>query len=139
MSLYKMFDTNKEVEQTGIILEYGSNSAGKPIRFRIARAGGNNVRFAKLMEKKTKAYRRQIANETLDPKVAESIFMDVYAESVVLGWENVEDKDGNEIKYTPESCLKLFKDLPDLFADIREQASKMALFQSEVREIEAKN
>jgi hypothetical protein len=134
-----MFKTNKDTEQNGIFLEYGKTADGRPIRFKIARAGGNNTKFAKLLDRKTKPYRRQLQNETMDPKVAEQIFMEVYSESVVLGWENVEDENGSPLNYSPEACLKLFKDLPDLFNDIRDQSTKISSYQLEVRESEAKN
>jgi hypothetical protein len=139
MSLYKQFKTDENVEQTGVWLEYGPNEKGLPIRIRVARAGGSNTRFTRLVEQKTKPYRRQLQNETLDPKVGDDLFAAIYAESVVLGWENVETEDGKPLPFTRENCLKLFKDLPDLFADIREQSTKSALYRADIREIASKN
>lgn len=139
MSLYKTFKTDKGVEVSGVILDYGKNKAGLPVTIRIARAGGANTRYAKLVEAKTKPYRRQIQNDTLDPGVAEGLLREVYAEAVVLGWENVEDENGKPLPFNKENCIKVLNDLPDLYADIRDQAGKIAIFRSDILESDAGN
>lgn len=139
MSLYKTFKTDESIEQAGVILEYGKTADGRPIRIRVARAGGSNLKFAKLLEKKTKPFRRQIQNETLDNALGDELLIQVFAEAVVLGWENVQDENGNDLPFTKENCIKVLTDLPDLFADIREQSSKAVLFRADLKEIAAKN
>ena len=139
MSLYKQFATDKNVERDGVVLSYGKNSKNKNIEIRIARAGGANIRYTKLLEAAIKPYRRQLQNETMDNGVAEDITMRVYAQSVVLGWEGVEDENGNDMEFTVENCMKLFKDLPDLWADIQSQATRAALFRQGILEADAKN
>ena len=139
MSLYKQFATDKNVERDGVVLSYGKNSKNKDITLRIARAGGANIRYTKLLEAAIKPYRRQLQNETMDNGVAEDITMRVYAQSVVLGWEGVEDENGNDMEFTVENCMKLFKDLPDLWADIQSQATRAALFRQDILEADAKN
>lgn len=139
MSLYSQFKTDGNVENEGVVLEYGINKAGKTISIRIARAGGANTKFAKLMEHKVKPYRRQIQNESMDPALAEKIAKEVYAETVVLGWENVEDEHGKELEFTVENVIKLFTDLPDLYTDIQSQAQRTALFRADILEADSKN
>lgn len=139
MSLYKQFKTDGSLEKEGILLEYGTNSKGDPICIRIARAGGANAQYAKRMEARVKPYRRQIQNETMENALIERILKEVYAETVVIGWEGVEDEKGKPIEYSVENCVKLFDDLPDLFRDIQEQSQRAALFRAEVREADAKN
>lgn len=139
MSLYKQFATDKNVERDGVVLSYGKNSKNKNIEIRIARAGGANIRYTKLLEAAIKPYRRQLQNETMDNGVAEDITMRVYAQSVVLGWEGVEDENSNDMEFTVENCMKLFKDLPDLWADIQSQATRAALFRQDILEADAKN
>jgi hypothetical protein len=139
MSLYKQFKTDKNVEKEGIVLNYGKNSKGEDIEIRIARAGGANVQYAKLLEVKTKPYRRQIQNETLDNDVAEKITKEVYAKAVVMGWTGVEDENGKPLEFSSENCIKLFDDLPDLWMDIQQQSTKAALFRADILEQDAKN
>ncbi len=139
MSLYKQFETDVSVEQKGVLLEYGNNSKGQPIRIRIARAGGSNTAYLKLLEARCKPYRRVIQNESIERPMLEGILRGVYAETVVIGWENVEDREGNELPFSKENALKLFNDLPDLYADIVEQSTKTALFRKDLQEADAKN
>ena len=139
MSLYSQFQTDKNIEKDGVVLEYGKTKEGKVIAIRIARAGGANTRYTKMMEAATKPYRRQLQNETLDNDIADSITQKVYAQSVVLGWENVQDQNGNDMTFNLENCVKLFKDLPDLWSDIQNQATRAALFRQDILEADSKN
>lgn len=139
MSLYNQFGTDKKVEKEGVILQYGNTAGGKPIQIKICRAGGANVAYNKAMEAKTKPYRRQLQNGTLDIEVMTSILREVYADTVVIGWSNVEGADGKPMAFTRENVIKLFTDLPELFADVQEQATNLALFRAEINEQDAKN
>lgn len=143
MSL-KQFQTNPELEKSGIVIDYGD------FRIKIARAGGNNKRFAKIMDAKTKPFRRAIQTETMDNEKAMDLVREGYAEAVVLDWETkvdgkfkqgIEDleNEGKLIEVTPTNIFKTFKALPDLFTEIQEQAQKAALFRTELKEADAKN
>jgi len=139
MSLYSQFKTDENLERTGIVLEYGNNSKGKPMGIRIARAGGSNSAYLKLMEAALKPYRRQLQNDLMDNGTIEKVLREVYAKTIVLGWENIEDAEGKPLEFTVEHCVKLFTDLPDLFTDVRSQAEKSALFRAEIMANDAKN
>lgn len=139
MSLYTQFKTNDELERTGIFLEYGTTDDGKPIRILIARAGGSNLAYEKMLEAEVKPYRRQLQNETLDTGVVLRVLKKVFAKTIVLGWENVQDKDGKPLPFTVDNCIKLFDDLPDLFKDIQEQSQRAALFRETILEADSKN
>jgi hypothetical protein len=153
MSLYKHFKTDENVEKTGILLEYGTtvvNGKEVPIAIRIARAGGANRAYERLMEAEVKPHRRMIQNETIEKAVVERILKKVYAQTVVLGWENVDLEarmEGDkvvlpELKNAPfnvENCIRLFEDLPDLFEDIKTQAQKASLFRKDIQDADAKN
>ncbi|MDX9698647.1 MAG: hypothetical protein RBT55_03655 [Rhodocyclaceae bacterium] len=139
MSLYKLFKTDQNLETDGIFIEYGNASNGAPVRIKIARAGGSNKGFSKALEKATRPYRKAIQSGLLDNATADRLYKDVFADTVVLGWENVEGPDGKALPFNRENVLKLFEDLPDLFADLREQASNVALFREEVLEADLGN
>lgn len=141
MSLYSTFKTDGNLEKDGIELEYGflNEDPTKPIRIRIARSGGSNLRFAKILEAKTKPHRRSIQTETIDKKLSEQLFKEVYAESVILGWSNVQDENGVDLEFSRDNVIKVLTDLPDLWADIREQSNKAALFRQDVLETDAGN
>jgi len=123
---YELFETNKELETEGLVLDYGDFS------IRIARAGGANKRFTKAMVRRTKPFRRAIDTETIDQENATDILRAVYAETVVLGWEGVTDREGVDLEFSFQNIMQLFRDLPDLFIDVQEQANKASLFHAEV-------
>lgn len=144
--IYGAFKTDKGLEQAGVYLDYGK------FRVKVARAGGSNKAFARLLEAKLRPYQRAIKTETIDPELAEKIMLDVYARTVVVGWETKVEKDGKEewqpllqnaqgdlVKPSPEAIAELFKALPDLFADIQEQTNKAAIFREAVLETNAGN
>lgn len=122
-SLYKMFKTDEKNETGGIDLDYGA--AGK---IRIARAGGNNRKYRKLIDERLKPYRRQLRGGTMDDAVADRVIAEVYADSVIIGWEGVVDENGNALEYNRANVIKLLTDLPDLFKDIQEQAIEVSNF-----------
>lgn len=134
MSLYKQFKTNEALETEGVWLEYGQTDAGQPIRLKIARSGGKNTAFSKALEKATRPYRKAIQTGMMENTTADRLYKEVFAETVVLDWINVEGPDGKPLEFKKENVLQVFEDLPDLFNDLREQAANVALFREEVRE-----
>lgn len=147
--IYASFKTSKDVEREGVYLDYGK------FRIKVARAGGANKAYQRLLEVKMRPLQRAIKTETLDPELAEDLMREVYAKTVVLGWDTkVTDVKGEPtwevgklrpaaggelIKATPEAVAALFKALPDLFSDVIAQASSIALFREEIREDNAGN
>lgn len=134
MSLYDTFATDTDLEKTGIFVEYGETDDGKPIRFRIARAGGANTEFEKVLEKLTRPYRKAIQSGMIAKKKADEIYMLAFIQTVLLGWENVQDRNGKEMEFCQGNAIKLFGDLPDLYQDLREQANTAALFREVINE-----
>lgn len=139
MSLYNTFKTDRNLETSGVWLNYGPNSKGGDQRIKVARAGGANKSFQKALTTKMRPFRRQLETGTMDVAVADTLMLDVYAETVVLGWENIEDQDGNELPFSVENVKQLFADLPDLAADVRSQAQEIAIFRADIAEASAKN
>lgn len=137
--LYQAFETNKDLENSGIELDYGKNSKGAPIRIKIARAGGANKRFAKVLDRLLRPYKRQLANDQLSDDVAKDVMIQAYADSVVLGWEGVEDREGNPMEFSRDNVVRLFNDLPELFLDVQQQSQKAALFLVDILEGEQGN
>lgn len=130
---YALFQTDKEQEVNGIILDYPGFS------IKIARAGGANKRYTKVLAKRAKPLRRSIEADLLDPDQADALLIGVFAETVVLDWTGVTDAEGKELPCTKSNIVKVLTDLPDLFADIREQANKASLFRAIEREEAAGN
>lgn len=151
MSLAKQFATDESLETKGIVLDYGDD------RITIARAGGANKKFSRLLERKTKPIRRALMVGGIDNDRSNAILREVYAEAVILKWEvntgtittpkwepgiRPEDAgvDGKDLlPVNKENILKVLVNLPDLFFDIQQQAAAGALFRTEINEVSAGN
>lgn len=132
--LYTNYKTDKTLEIQGIFFEAGELDEGgvkKPIRFKIARAGGANSNFTKAMERETKPYKRAIQTKTLSNDQANVLYQRAFVSSVLLGWENVRDANNQDLPFTFDNAMSLFNDLPDLFNDLREAASDASLFRED--------
>lgn len=136
MNLYKQFGTDKNLEQNGVIVSYGEE--GSP-EFKLARMGGSNVKYKKALERAVKPHKHAMKADVLPTASAEKLVREVFVETVLLGWKNVTDSDGVIMEFNKKNALKLFHDLPDLYADLSAQAEQASLFQQEEIEAEAKN
>lgn len=125
--LYKT-DTNREVD--GI-----NHQVNERISFRLARAGGSNMKYAKTLEAKSRPYRRQIQEDRFDAEIANTMLIQTFAETVVLGWTGITDANtGKEVKFSVENCVALLTQLPDLFQELREVAGKSSMFRNNALE-----
>ena len=151
MSMYEDFQTDPDLERNGVELEYDD------YRITIARAGGANKKYEKMLEAKMKPHRRAILNETMKNERALAILKDVYSHTVVLNWEakdengdfevGIEPPPSNDpgvdttslLPVTPANVHQAFLNLPELFDDLRAQASGFALFRMVLQQADAGN
>lgn len=146
-ALHKQFKTDPAIEKGGITLDYGPNDdlpkgedgEHPTIQFKVARAGGANNEFVKALERSTKPYKKAIQTGTLSNEIAKKLDRDAFLDTCLLGWSNVTDKDGNLLEFSRQAADKLFTELPELYADVREMANNMALYREEVREADLGN
>ena len=134
MGMYDVFETDEDLETTGIWLDYGD------FRVKIASAGQGNKKYVKYAEKALKPVRKAMQAGALSNERSISIMSDIYAKTIVLDWEitdpknsdkmkkGIEARDGSILPVNPENIAVTFKALPNLFIDIQEQASSIANF-----------
>lgn len=148
---YGAFRSDIGAEQEGVILDYG------PFRVTIARAGGSNKAYERILESLTKPYRRAIQLETLDAKVSDKIMKEAMARAVILNWEVLVDADGlpdadgqdwkqglehpdtgDLLPFNWENVMEVLqhKEIQNLYHDLRVQSGKEALFLQTRREEE---
>ena len=139
-SPYALFETDKTIEQEGVRVNYG------PFYFQVARAGGANTRFRDLLRQRMAPHKRAMATDTMSEDLQEQIGMDVFCETVVLGWGSEEfgegkiaGRDGKPVEFSTENVKKLFSDLKDLARDVFQQAQTTALFRAAIADIDAGN
>lgn len=151
-SLFAQFATNRKAEVEGVPVTFGNvNEDGTVPTFRLARMGKSNKRYQKMIEAETKPHIHAIRSNNLAPELDEAITLRVFCASVLVGWENlivpevfdasahtiagpVREADGVRLSYVPfsaENAEKLMKALPELYANLKEQAQGMAIFRAE--------
>jgi len=135
MNLYDLYQTDQKKERdNGVEVEFPGG-----VKLWIRRAGGNNVAYEKALDEVMKPYRRQLQQGLLDEGKARELEARVYARGVIINWEGVTDESGAKMDCTEENIVKLFTDLPDLFVEVKQQATDIANFRVEQREADAKN
>ena len=141
--MYELFQTDADAEKNGVFIDYGS------FRVKLARAGGANKRYNRLLEAKSKPYRRAIQTKTMDNELAEKLMRDVFVEVCILGWDVKIDDDEwksgilNEKKeivpFNKANVLRTFEMLPELFTDLSDQATLLSNYRLGELEEDAKN
>lgn len=129
-TLYEAFGTVKTYETDGVTLDFGV------AKFRVRRAGGSNRRFLSTLSAKLRPHRRALSAGTLADEVAENLQMEVYFETVVIGWEGVTDPAGNVLEYNLVNFKQVMKDLPDLWTTLREEADNLKNFQHDAAKVD---
>jgi len=139
MSIFKQFGTDKKLEQEGVLVEYPANEDGSIPSFRLARMCRSNKRYTRAVELATRPHKQALKHETLKPEIAEEVFLDVFVGTILLSWDNIQDKNGKAVIFNKENAKDLLKKLPDLYDDLQEKAKDISLFLEAEMEQEEKN
>lgn len=141
--LNKAYRTNtaKEIQGFTLALDEAPNDDGTIPTFILARTGGANVAYSKALEVETRPYRRQIELGTLKPEIAEEALLKVFCKTIVKGWSNVQDEDGNVIAFSEQAAIELLgkEDMKDLYSRLRDEANTAANYRDAMRETEKGN
>jgi hypothetical protein len=139
--LHKTFKTNSEKEVEGVKIEFSDapNDDGSIPTFIISRMGKSNKVYSKALEQATRPYRRQIELQVLKNEIAESLFIGVFVNTILKGWLNVYDEEGQLIPFNRDNAIALLTELPDVYSRLQEEAQLSANFRDSVLETEAKN
>lgn len=140
MGTYGAYQTDKDLETNGVLLDLGEQGA-----FVVARAGGANRKYLTEVRKLTQKYRRQIIAGTLDPDIAERLAKEAFSKTIVLRWLKKGDKfgsfeaqfdvtgpNGSPLPFNVENCKMLLTDLHDLYLDIKDCADSSTAYRKEV-------
>lgn len=138
MSLKSKFGTNKQAEVEGTFVDVCANDDGTVCRVKLARSGRRNPKYLKALEKASKPF-RNIGLDNLDPETDAKIMREVLADSVIVGWENMQLDENVNLDFSRANVIKVLEELPDLMDFISLKAGDIATFKEESLEAEAKN
>lgn len=134
MACIENIKTDLQKEDKGVWLDFELG-----IRLKIARA--RNSAYRELMRELTEPYRKDIREDGIKLEVLEDLLRQVRAKTILLGWENIEDKAENPIEYSPEQALAFFNDpeLRDFYTFVVMASENMENFKKELIEDSEKN
>ena len=141
-ALRKMFETDTAVERDGIWIEYAPG-----VEIRVARAGGSNKYFAKMMQRLAKPHRRAIQTESVDDDVLRSIFIKAYAQAIITDWKGFtkdlithDDADAETVlDFNKDNVEAVLQAQPNLFMDIQKASDTISYFRAEINEADSGN
>lgn len=150
--LYASLATSKDLETGGIWLDLDHT------RIRLARAGGQNVKYNAAAEKIARDNRRIFEHGLMTSAKGKEILRVLYADTVVLDWlsrssdgtldedgeiagddyegpyyvRGVGQPDGSIGDFTKANVIKAFLDLEDLLIMVKETAESLTAFRKEL-------
>ena len=127
-NLGKAYQTDAAKEMNGTWLDIDEG-----VRFLVSRFGGKNQsKIKKLQSTHIKPYARQIQLGTMDPEKEREVYVKVFVEACMLGWEGVLDDKDNVIEFDKKTAVALFKELPDLFDDVVSIVTEPDIFKEDL-------
>lgn len=126
MNLYDIFDEQKLDQAETFTLEIEDGDV--KVSFELARAGAENKKFGTKLNALMKPYKYAMQKGTMKDEQAERILCQALADTVIVDWEGVTDREGNPLEYSAEAAAKLLQELPSLRQLIQDEASDVANF-----------
>lgn len=126
-NLDSLFKNDTKSEESGVIFDIGNG-----VNFTLRRFGGvNSKKVQKAVAFYHKPYARLIELGTMDEKLLEVINIKVFCESCLVTWEGIE-MDGQKLECNLDNAVKLFVELPELFATLFKHANDTANYKSDL-------
>lgn len=131
MGLFKTFQTNGVAERSGKWFEVGEpNEDGTKPKFLLARMASTNPAYQAALERVAKETRSEMELDILTEDRAGPIMRRVFVDTILLGWQNVQEEDGTVLEYNKDTALSLLEQLPDLYLVLRTEASRLANYRA---------
>lgn len=140
---YAKYHTDDATLKAGVIYE------DDDIRIRVTYAGSENTRYDKLLKLRLKPFETQIRNETFSDEAFHRVLAEVYAETVILGWEvkngkgewapGIYNAEGDIVEVSKENICMAFGLGQRLFSDVIKVATNFNLFRQKEKDADAKN
>lgn len=125
------------------VYPYGEKGDGTP-GFRIARMGGNNEAYDRRYQAILKPHQRLIKAEAKDMgpnalKIIKDAMKRAFLDICLKNWTDVKNVKGEEIAFSTAAAGDLFKQVPQVWEDLRDLAMELRTFQKADMEDDAGN
>jgi hypothetical protein len=140
---YAKYHTDENLTRVGVTYE------DEDVRIKVTYAGTENTRYDKMLKLKLKPFETQIRNENFSDAAFHKVLAEVYAATVVLSWEVLNDKkewvsgiydeNGEILPFSEENVKKGFGLGQRLFSDVIKVATNFNLYRQNQKEDDVKN
>ena len=137
-NVYERFGTSAELEQKGVIIDYKLPN-NEIFSICIKRAGARNAEWKKIYNQVMKPHAEDIAEGLLSEIENKVLLAEIWAKSVVVGWDGLKDVEGVAVPFSVETAYELFCFMPDLLSDVISDSHLRSNFQEELVKATAKN
>lgn len=130
INLYTKYGSDRQKEKTGVPFYIDKESDTYIL---VARWCSRNVEHLKAQAEIS----LQMAN--VDENEREEARTRVFAEHLITGWNNIVDKNGNDLPFSPKTAVALLEDLPDLVNELVDFSLKRENYGLDSVELATKN
>jgi hypothetical protein len=119
-NLFAKYETDAKAEREGVELEFDG------VTFLLRRAGGNNRAYRYALAAAAQKYPEVFNEDTAEAdkfNLHEDLQIQAFSDAVVIGWDNLDDRDGNPLEFSKENFIALCLALPEVWDAIKEAAS----------------
>jgi hypothetical protein len=106
---------------------------------RLLVASGDSQAYRKYRNKLLKPYLHRVRSRTMSVEDMEKVTRQAMARHVLLGWENLDDDEGNPIPYSREKALEILTESREVFNIVGDFANDQAMFRADLQEDAGKN
>lgn len=117
------FKTDRTRETQGVWVPIGDGA-----RLLIARL--NNEHYKQVFLNVSRPFKTQVRTGTINEEQAEEILRECYSKAILLGWDGLQDDEGNDIPYSQEKAYELLG-IADFRALVEDLASTRELYRKE--------
>jgi peroxiredoxin family protein len=126
-----IFSFDKDKAETGVPIIVGVNQKGDDVTIYVAMAGSERH------EKTQRKYSKQLERARRNDKLTRKIMAKIVAQSLLIGWDGVLDKDGTAVEATTENKIKALMEHKQLYMSVLEAAMDEANFAEEGEDLGA--
>lgn len=91
----------------------------------------SNLRFQRTLARLQQPYKKRIEQGTLDPATSKDVMCKAMSESLISDWQNVVDRTGEKVPYSPEAAYRALVNDPEFRDFVTEFAVNLQNFRDE--------
>jgi hypothetical protein len=118
MNLFKAYKTNHKSETEGTWIDFGSG-----VSFKLARESELNQEYQAKYTALIERFGRDIANGSIDPEVDRKATLELFLECTLKDWRGVTNEEGELLEFNTDNARWLMQELPDLYIELKREAS----------------